>query len=206
LPPAEEWLTQLRGTPGLWRDYVPIAWHVDYWDHLGWKDPFASKAATAREYAYASSWGSRSVYTPCFVMDGLERRPQGIPAGPGASVGVLRAVYAHDKLQVRFTPAGTAAVQHDTSGAETYEAHVVLVALGVTSKVTAGENRGRALRHDFIAATPVASAILRSGRAELEVSPPKPSASTTLALVVWITRPGELVPVQATGGVLPPQA
>jgi hypothetical protein len=42
-PPAEEWLTKLKQNPGLWRDFVPVAFHVDYWDHLGWRDRFAAK-------------------------------------------------------------------------------------------------------------------------------------------------------------------
>src|SRR6059036_3501 len=68
-PPAEAWLSKLKDAPGLWRDFVPIAFHVDYWDSLGWKDPFAIKAYSERQRDYAASWRSRSVYTPGFVLD-----------------------------------------------------------------------------------------------------------------------------------------
>ena len=37
-PPAEKWLSQLKSNPDLWKKIVPIAFHVDYWDHLGWRD------------------------------------------------------------------------------------------------------------------------------------------------------------------------
>ena len=72
-PPAEAWLGNLRETPGLWRDFVPVAFHVNYWDRLGWPDRFASKAFTDREYVYASAWGSGTVYTPCFVLGRFPR-------------------------------------------------------------------------------------------------------------------------------------
>src|SRR5689334_8314649 len=56
-PPAERWLGALRDAPGLWRDFVPIAFHVNYWDRLGWPDRFASREATQRQHAYAAVWG-----------------------------------------------------------------------------------------------------------------------------------------------------
>ena len=41
-PPAEAWLSRLKEEPGLWKNFVPIAFHVDYWDRLGWRDRFSS--------------------------------------------------------------------------------------------------------------------------------------------------------------------
>ncbi|MBA3608983.1 MAG: DUF1223 domain-containing protein [Chthoniobacterales bacterium] len=73
-PPAEAWLSKLKDDPGLWRDFVPLAFHVDYWDRLGWRDPFASKIWTARQYEYSARWKSSNVYTPGFVLDGREWR------------------------------------------------------------------------------------------------------------------------------------
>src|SRR4051812_20605432 len=73
-PPAERWLGSLRDAPGLWRDFVPVALHVNYWDRLGWPDRFATREFTQREYAYAAKWDGSSVYTPCVVRDGAEWR------------------------------------------------------------------------------------------------------------------------------------
>src|SRR5689334_18800483 len=78
-PPAEAWLSKLKDEPRLWRDFVPLAFHVDYWDRLGWRDPFASKEWTARQYAYSAGWKSESVYTPGFVLDGREWRNNDVP-------------------------------------------------------------------------------------------------------------------------------
>src|SRR5258707_11357310 len=57
-PPAEAWVSKLKDEPRLWRDFVPLAFHVDYWDRLGWRDPFAAKQWTARQYDYSSRWKS----------------------------------------------------------------------------------------------------------------------------------------------------
>src|ERR1043165_1553662 len=90
-PPAEKWLGELRNDAGLWKSFVPVAFHVNYWDHLGWKDVLASKAFTDREYAYADGWRAGSVYTPCFVRNGQEWRPQGrgVESTKGSEAGTL---------------------------------------------------------------------------------------------------------------------
>lgn len=64
-PPADALLGQLSRRP----DVIALAWHVDYWDRLGWRDRFASRAATTRQKAYAHRLGS-DVFTPALVVDG----------------------------------------------------------------------------------------------------------------------------------------
>jgi uncharacterized protein DUF1223 len=59
-PPAEAWFSRLKESPKLWQDFVPVAFHVDYWDYLGWNDPFATKSHTKRQHGYATQWRSRS--------------------------------------------------------------------------------------------------------------------------------------------------
>jgi hypothetical protein len=65
-PPADALLGELARRPGV----VALAWHVDYWDGLGWKDRFSSHAATQRQYDYARRLGLDNVYTPQLVIDG----------------------------------------------------------------------------------------------------------------------------------------
>src|SRR5438477_6911637 len=60
-PPAEASLAPLVKDSRLWRAFVPIAFHVDYWDRLGWKDPFASSEWTKRQRVYADNWNAESV-------------------------------------------------------------------------------------------------------------------------------------------------
>src|SRR5436190_20679539 len=68
-PPADRWLSALKADPSV----VALAFHVDYWDRLGWKDRFASAAFTARQASQQASNGARFSYTPQVVVDGRDR-------------------------------------------------------------------------------------------------------------------------------------
>ncbi|WP_157693691.1 DUF1223 domain-containing protein [Opitutus sp. GAS368] len=187
-PPAEEWLGSLRDAPGLWRDFVPVAFHVVYWDHLGWRDRFASKEFTARQYAYSAAWGSDTVYTPGFVLDGAEWRRSTPPSASAGKTGLLAVEYADDgACRVTFAAAGD------------YEVHVALLGGGIVSGVKAGENEGRTLHHEFVALA-LTVAPLRDGAAELKLPRKAEPGVTRQALAVWITRRGDPTSLQATGG------
>ena len=192
-PPAEEWLGGLRASPALWRDFVPVAFHVVYWDRLGWRDRFASKEFTNRQYAYSAAWHSDNVYTPEFVVDGSEWRHSSVinPVIPSAeSAGVLSAAWTADGMcRVAFSRSGK------------YEVHLALLGGNISSKVGAGENGGRTLHHEFVALH-LESAPVDGGTAELKLARPEVTGISRYALAVWITRRGELAPVQATGGWL----
>src|SRR5258708_3115069 len=111
-PPAENWLSRLKESPGLWKDFVPLAFHVDYWDYLGWRDPWASKSFSDRQRNYAKQWRSDSIYTPGFVLNGKEWRDwSGRKDGPksaGVNAGVLTVTSSDtNRWQVSFAPANT---------------------------------------------------------------------------------------------------
>src|SRR5436309_16121405 len=97
-PPAEAWLSKLKAEPGLWKEFVPLAFHVDYWDRLGWRDPFAAKEWTARQYRYSDRWGGDRVYTPGFVLDGKELRNRIVPPEPTEKSDVLRVTINKEKI------------------------------------------------------------------------------------------------------------
>jgi len=199
-PPAERWLGALRDDPGLWRDFVPVEFHVNYWDRLGWPDRFATHEFTQREYAYAAAWGSGSVYTPCFVRDGAEWRDRTRPAAePGPDAGVLAvAIAPTGAVRAEFIPA--AGLRGN------FELHTALLGGGFSSRVTAGENRGEILRHEFVALAMEARALTAAAdgaqRAEFMLPRAKISDAPRRGLAVWVTRRGDDVPVQATGGWL----
>src|SRR5690606_35919507 len=67
-PPADALLTSLaeRG------DVVALAYHVDYWDYIGWEDTFGTRTFSDRQRNYAKSWGSSRIYTPQMVVNGAE--------------------------------------------------------------------------------------------------------------------------------------
>lgn len=74
-PPADEYLAGLTADPRV----IPLALHVDYWDYIGWTDSFAKSHFTERQKSYARAIGSRTIYTPQFIVDG-ESRIEGFDA------------------------------------------------------------------------------------------------------------------------------
>ncbi len=73
-PPADKWLSQLKNEQGLWHDFIPMAFHVDYWDYIGWKDRFASPQYTNRQKQYSQQQSLKTIYTPGFIYNGKEWR------------------------------------------------------------------------------------------------------------------------------------
>ncbi len=197
-PPAERWLTALKSDPDLWKKTVPVAFHVDYWDHLGWRDRFAKPEFTSRQQRYAAAWGGDSVYTPGFVVNGKEWRSWfGGNAMPttSAKVGVLRVSLSDGgKFSATFVP--------ETTRPRALTLNVALLGNDLESDVKRGENSGRRLRHDFVVLNFINIEMAKAadqwtGSAEFSKSSgtDKPSA-----LAAWITENG--IPIQATGGWL----
>jgi hypothetical protein len=200
-PPAEEWLSSLVASDRLWKDFVPVAFHVDYWDDLGWRDPFGAATFSHRQRGYASEWRRNNIYTPAFVLNGEEWTAWFGRRAPGASetgVGVLEArQLGSDRFEARFEP--------EPRESSSYQLHAALLGCGIESEVRAGENAGRRLLHDF-AALDLRAATLepRDGAlvasVELRSRPRLPVVRYAVAF--WVTRVGQLAPLQATGGFL----
>ena len=201
-PPAEAWLNKLTNAPGLWKSFVPLAFHVDYWDSLGWKDRWSSPEFSERQRAYAQLWRSANIYTPEFVLNGQEWRNwfglRGAPSVSGADAGVLEINSTNaSRWNVTFTPVVV------TNGS--YEIHAALLAGGISSDVKAGENRGRTLPHEFAVVELVQLGLTTSNgvvHGKLILPTARHSSEKILALAAWVTRSGELTPLQATGGWL----
>lgn len=201
-PPAEAWLSRLVESPRLWKDFVPVAFHVDYWDYLGWRDPWGSARFSDRQRAFAALWHSDDIYTPETVLNGAEwrdwSRQKDGPPSPGLNAGILTIVSPDtNHWQASFTPAGVLAAG--------YELHAALLVGGAGSDIKAGENRGRRLHHDFAAITLVDTPLALDGgsaRGQFTIPAPETPAGGTLAIAAWVTVGGHLEPLQATGGWL----
>jgi hypothetical protein len=204
-PPADAWLGGLRDRPGLWSQFIPVQFHVDYWDGLGWKDRLARREYTQRQYAYASAWGARNVYTPCFVRNGREWKPEwGSSDTAGAPAGTL-ALDCPDGggWVASFAPAP--GVPQAPGG---FEVHLAHLGFGISSRVTAGENGGATLEHDFVVLGIRSVALVRNSadgvlKATVELPQAAGVAFAHHAVAAWVTQGGSLTPVQATGGWLP---
>ncbi|MDP2825614.1 MAG: DUF1223 domain-containing protein [Sulfuritalea sp.] len=145
-PPADLRLSQFRGQAEYAGQLVPLAFHVDYWDRLGWTDRFASPRHTERQHAMARLAGSRLVYTPQFLRNGRDWRSGGSPLSGSA---VPRG--ARIALELGPVAGGQLAVRGEvvTAGA-TVDVYLALYENNLESQVGAGENAGKTLRHDYV--------------------------------------------------------
>jgi hypothetical protein len=142
-PPADALLGELARRPGV----IALAWHVDYWDRLGWHDPFASRFATERQRTYARAL-DEDVYTPALVIGGARMvvgsdrsRVEHAVASP--PVLPVRIVMQPDAVEIGPLPAAPGRL---TALFATFEGEHV-------TRVGGGENGGRALREYNIART-----------------------------------------------------
>jgi hypothetical protein len=138
-PPADRWLSGLKGRP----DVVALAFHVDYWDRLGWVDRFADPAFTERQYRKQPSSGARFVYTPQVLANGKDWRqwPRALPPSQGSRVDIVLR---------RASPGVTADVSPRPGAPARLAGYWAVVEHGHVSQVKAGENTGATLQHDHV--------------------------------------------------------
>lgn len=192
-PPAEDWLNAMVDHPQLWRRVIPLAFHVDYWDYLGWKDPYADARHSQRQRRYAGLGKLSTVYTPAFVVDGREWRRRWWRDGPPAGAPRGGVLTAQLKEQ-------TVSAQLDRP-AQPLVLNVALLGMGLVTDIAAGENRGRRSRHEFVVLGWNRSNARRDG---WQVPLPKPRAAPTrYALAVWLSSSEDPTPLYALGGYLP---
>jgi len=155
-PPADHWLSSFTRVAEN-GDVVPLAFHVGYWDYIGWKDAFADPRYTERQRDRAAASGARYVYTPQVVVGGrdfpgwssehsLTSAFEAIRRKPAAVTLELAASMAADQsIATRLTATGDAKL-----AARDLALVTVVTQNGLGSRVTAGENRGENLKHDFV--------------------------------------------------------
>lgn len=147
-PPADDVLASLTESSD--RRIYPLAFHVDYWDDLGWPDRFASHANAARQQAYSRALGVRGVYTPQMVVGGTEEFIGSDRGRLDAALERALNVPAKLRLTIRSRSMGpdSAAVDYAVSEAPVGAVlNVAVVEHRATTEVRGGENAGRTLRH-----------------------------------------------------------
>ena len=153
-PPADALLSRLdRTQPVRGAGIIVLEEHVDYWDRLGWKDPFSSEAATARQNEYGEAFGGSQVYTPQMIVDG---RTEFVGSSDTDALRAIRAASQTpkpavqlsweqgDNLAIHIEPLNNAA-QHDGQ-----QLFLVVAENMLHSDVKRGENAGRALEHNGV--------------------------------------------------------
>jgi peptide-methionine (R)-S-oxide reductase len=207
-PPAEAWLSNLTKSDRLWKEVVPVSFHVDYWDYLGWEDIFARPQFSERQQVYAAAWKSDRVYTPGFVWNGSEWRGwyDGKPLPSiRAETGTLRLDVLPGTAEVRFAfPVGSRPILH---GAPV--AHIVVLGMGVSRNIKAGENKGKTLVHDFVVMdyqrVPLHEDVDGwAGASKWQIE--RDAAPSRYAVAFWVTAEDHIEPIQAAGAWLTPEA
>ncbi len=190
-PPADQWLSTLQQHPKLFNEIIPVAFHVDYWDYIGWKDRFANSQYSNQQKKHYQERNISQIHTPQVIKNGKEDRAwryQRKVDLAGNKVGKLvvdiidDVAYIHFKSQQRHTP---------------LTAHIALLGSGFESRITAGENDNKTLKHDFV--------VLDYKKKNSKVrrwSIPLPNSeklAKRFAVAVWVTHQNSLKPIQVTG-------
>jgi len=196
-PPAEAWLGGFKSDQRLWHEIIPVAFHVDYWDSLGWKDTFSSPLHSQRQRRYQREGGVRSVYTPGIVVNGLEWRGWFRLQDPPFK--------RHPAAQLELALGGstvTAQYAGITQHNEAYILNLAVLAFDHRSQVTSGENSGRYLHQDF-AVVGYKTAASNSGSWHTTLPSLIHTEAKRYGVAAWVSRAGSQAPLQAAGGWIP---
>ena len=186
-PPADDVLARLQKTqPVAGAEVIALSEHVDYWNYIGWSDPFSSAAFSARQGVYAKAFGQEdNVYTPQMIVDGqAEFLGSGMNKALEAIAKAARSPKADMRIAISKTQTGKdrlsirlgVSVKNVPPVSRGDVAEVILAVTedDLSSNVSRGENSGRKLAH---------TAVVREMRALGRVDPAKAFESETNAVI-----------------------
>jgi hypothetical protein len=193
-PPADRWFSSQFDAAGTSQHAIALAFHVDYWDRLGWVDRFADAKYTERQYQAMYANGASFVYTPQVLVQG--RTLANLRTGVPAAIDAAAREPARATITLDATPGGSEVVVradarvNDASRMRDAQLFVAYADSGLVSDVKAGENRGVRLEHDHVVrALRLAGAAGRAGHWQASVTLPKPAeAGKHPMLVAFVQR------------------
>jgi hypothetical protein len=188
-PPADQFL---RGLPAD-GNAVRLSLHVDYWNYIGWKDPFSRAAFTERQRYLSDLARTRTIYTPEFFVGGREVRNWS--DGMADAIRRVNATPARANIHIVLGTPGADGVPVSVGAGAGQGAtlHVALVQNGIASQVRAGENQGRLLHHDHVVREWLAPVALDGdGKATLTRTVPVPAGAApgTLGVAAFVQSSG----------------
>ena len=201
-PQADRWLNKFTHKDDLWERFVPVAFHVDYWNYLGWPDTLSAAAYSARQRAYKRAGRAGGVYTPGFFVNGREWRGYfmgaRLPKANREEAGQLQLVQNNiGNMMAIWRP-----VKQDN--AESYVGNLAVMGFGIETHIKAGENRNQTVDYNF-AVLHFAVERLQSNKkkGQWAVSftlPEELQSAVRYGLAVWVTATDDTRPLQAVGG------
>lgn len=195
-PPAEEYINGFIDNKELWSKYIPIVFHVDYWDYIGWKDVFAQPQFTSRQYLYAKLKHVRTVYTPAFIVNGSAWRRgffNSYPDNKELDNGLLDVVVNGSNVKANFAST--------TLAGSALNLNVAILGTNMVVDISAGENEGRRAKHNFVVLG-YAKQLSKDMFWKLQKPKIKQRKNAKYAFVAWVSRKGDPTPLQAVGGWL----
>lgn len=187
-PPADRWLSSVVANPAA--NVIALAFHVDYWDYIGWRDVYAKPAYGERQRKLVLAAGSTTVYTPQIFVNGRDDRSWHVAAIPRANSPAraklsLEAEWSAHRIKLRGRLA---------DAKEPLRIRYALTENAITTAVKAGENKGELLAHDAIVREHAFVAADQNGGFVAEITPPSNQKRERSQLhVIAETRQGEAV-------------
>jgi hypothetical protein len=200
-PPADAFLQKLDAQPIAGEELIVLSEHVDYWNHIGWKDPYSSRFYSDRQSAYARRLGLSDVYTPQMIVDGTS---QFVGSDEALADKAFAKALTKPKIAMRLTSVSiatnvllghleTGALQ-ESFGLPMADVYVVVALNRAESHVSHGENAGRTLAHTAVVRSIVKVGSIRQGQAFAQNVQVKldPSTDThNLRLIAFLQEPGQ---------------
>lgn len=155
-PPADRWLSNLAEGQFENQEIVPLALHVDYWNYLGWKDPFSSKDYSKRQRRLGDVNKLRTIYTPQFVLNGQDLRGWYKRNGTDAPIEKINQQAAKASIDMTILSdnssldVATTVAMAQGQSPDGYGLYVAVFENGLVSDIPRGENAGKTLHHDYV--------------------------------------------------------
>ncbi|HEX2223688.1 MAG TPA: DUF1223 domain-containing protein [Thermoanaerobaculia bacterium] len=158
-PPADRLLSKLERNPRLAGKVIPLSFHVDYWNYIGWTDPFSSPRWSERQRAYGRAFRSNRIYTPQLVVNGQSECVGSNEAEVMRRVGRALAAEPAGRVNLSVQPAGNdgqlrlqveALIARASKKEGNLDLWVAIYETGLTTPVGSGENASRTLKNDYV--------------------------------------------------------
>jgi hypothetical protein len=199
-PPADRFLEKLDHQPVAGAELIVLSEHVDYWNHIGWKDPYSAHLYSERQSVYAKRFGLDSVYTPQMVVDGssefvgsnsaLADKAIAKALG-GAKISVHLSLISTDPSSGLHVHLDTGALEPSFSAREA-EVYIAVALSRAESQVSSGENAGHRLAHVSVVRSLVKVGVLKRGQGlsqDVHLNLESTSDSHTPRLIAFVQEP-----------------
>jgi hypothetical protein len=199
-PPADRFLAKLDQQPVAGAEMIVLSEHVDYWNHIGWRDPYSARFYSDRQSAYAKRFGLESVYTPEMVVDGSS---EFVGSDSGLADKSFAKALGNPKVPIHLSSlsikGGDNLSTHvetgklDPSfGVSTAEVYLAVAWSRAESQVSAGENAGKKLAHVSVVRRLTKIGDLKQGQAwaqDIQFKLPPSSDPRNLRVIAFVQEP-----------------